>query len=290
MDVKTLAAALLSRSHSLGSLTKALDTPTKKVRTAEHGNELSFEFLDCARLDVQATWECYQRLSAKYASYGLDTPIWEIISEAGIGKAALKTMGVRPWMEVQPGGIDKGLLSLIMSTYYGGRTEVHLRRQLTRVVHTDFTAHFATVGALQNFWQFVIGQGFTKRDATAEIWTLVNEATPEMFQRPEAWPKLTALVRVRPDDDLFPIRAPYGHEKHATIGLNFLTHDGQLWVTLADCLVAKFLSGKAPSIEEAMLFEPGPPQAGLKPVKICKTHARPLQRRFLPGARTYERG
>jgi hypothetical protein len=268
VDVKTLAAALTSRSHSLESLTKALDTPTKKVESQHHGEELTFAYLDYARSDVQATWECYQRLSAKYATYNLDTPVWEIMSEAGIGKAMLKTMGVRPWMETQRGGIDKGQVSLIMSTYFGGRTEVHLRRQLARVVHTDFTSNYAMVCALQNLWRFVIGQGFTERLATAEIRALVDQATPEMFQRQEAWPRLTAIVRVQPDRDLLPVRAQYDGGSHATIGLNFLTYKGQLYVTLAECLVAKFLSGKAPTIEEAIMFEPGPPQPGLRPVSI----------------------
>jgi hypothetical protein len=268
VDVKTLAAALLSRTHSLESLTKALDTPTKKVRSEDHGQELTFAYLDYARADVRATWECYRALAAKYATYGLDTPVWEILSEAGIGKATLRAMGIQPWMKAQPGEIDKGLLSLIMSTYFGGRTEVHLRRQVTRVVHTDFTAQYPTVCALQNLWRFVIGQGFTKRDATEQARKLLAEATPEMFQRPEAWPKLTMLVRVRPGRDLFPIRTGYRNERHATIGLNFLTYTKGIWVTLADCLVAKFLSGRAPAIEEAILFEPGPPQRGLRAVSI----------------------
>jgi hypothetical protein len=268
VDVKTLASALTSRSHSLESLTKTLDTPTKKLRSESHGQELAFAYLDYARSDVQATWECYQRLAAIYAAYGLDTPVWEIFSEAGIGKATLKAMGVRPWMQAQPSGIDKGLLSRIMSSYCGGRTEVHLRRQLTRVMHTDFTSMYPTVCALQNLWRFVIGQGFTKRDATAEVRALVEQATPEMFKNPENWPKLTAIVRVRPDRDLLPIRSPYAGEKHATIGLNYFTWDGQHWATLSDCLVAKFLSGRAPKIEEALLFEPGPPQAGLRAVRI----------------------
>ena len=140
---------------------------------------------------------------------------------------------------------------------------------LLEVLHTDFISNYAMVCALQNLWRFVIGQGFTKRLATAEIQAFVDQATPEIFQRQEAWPRLTAIVRVQPAYDLLPVRAPYNGERNATIGLNFLTYKGRLYVTLADCLVAKFLSGKAPTIEEAIVFEPGPPQSGLRPVSIC---------------------
>ncbi len=127
-DVKTLAKALTSRVHSLETLTTALDTPTQKRGSQDHGAPLNFAYLDYSRDDVAATWECYVCLKAKYASYRLNTPAHEIVSEAGIGKAALGTIGIKPWLKAQPDGLDPALASLIMSTYYGGRTEVRWRR------------------------------------------------------------------------------------------------------------------------------------------------------------------
>ena len=283
-DVKTLAKAVTSRAHSLESLCAALETPTQKVGSQEHGAPLSSGYLDYARSDVAATWECYIRIKAKYDAYGLNTPAHDIISEASIGKAAIASMGVRPWREVQPGGLDPGLVSLIMSTYFGGRTEVRRRREVVRVLHTDFTSMYPTVCTAQGLWRFVIGEGFTHRDGTDEVRAFLEAATPEQFQDLAAWPKLTALVRVTPDFDLFPIRAPFGASTErkgrgkaarpsATIGLNYLRADRPLWFTLADCLVAKFLSGVTPEIEEALVFEPGPPQAGLEPVKVLGRHS-----------------
>jgi hypothetical protein len=284
VDVKTLAGALMSRSHSLESLAVALATPTQKVRSEEHGQAVTFDYLDYARSDVAATWECYQALGAKYRTFGFTTPIHEIISEAGIGKAALQTMGIKSWMEVQPGGIDRGLTSLIMSTYYGGRTEVRIRRKRVRVVHTDFTSMYPTVCTLQHLWAFVIGRGFKHRDATAEVRALVAEATPAMFQDAANWLRLAVLVRVRSDRDFFPVRAPYSEPSSvlkrngtarpasATIALNGLSHDQPMWFTLADCLAAKFLSGKIPYIEEAILFEPGQPQPNLAPISMLGRH------------------
>jgi transcriptional regulator with XRE-family HTH domain len=283
-DVKTLAKALTSRVHSLESLTEALKTPKQKIGSQEHGAPLSFGYLDYARDDVAATWECYVSLKRKYDTYGLRTPAHEIVSEAGIGKAALATIGIQPWLKVQPGPFDPALVSLIMSTYYGGRTEVRLRREKVRVLHTDFTSMYPTVCTAQGLWRFVIGEGFTHRDGTAEVRAFLEAATPELFQDLANWPKLAALVRVTPDYDLFPIRAPFGTASpqkksrrkapppSATIGLNYLKADRPMWFTFADCLVAKFLYGKTPKIEQALIFEPGPPQRGLEQIKVLGRH------------------
>jgi hypothetical protein len=144
---------------------------------------------------------------------------------------------------------------------------------------------YPTVCSLQGLWSFVIGEGFTHRDATAEIQAFVAAATPEMLQDPDAWRYLTAVVEVRPDADLFPVRAPYASRPPlrrgaaqkaprapATIALNPLSCDRPLWFTVADCLAAKFLSGKPPQIEQAIFFEAGPPQAGLKPITLLGRH------------------
>jgi hypothetical protein len=64
-DVKTLAASLTSCSFSLASLCQYLKTPTQKLDTDEHGGPISSDYLNYARADVQATWECYATLAVK---------------------------------------------------------------------------------------------------------------------------------------------------------------------------------------------------------------------------------
>ncbi len=103
VDVKTLAAALLSRSHSLASLSDFLRTPHRKQATEKHGESLTDAYLDYAVNDVQVTWECFVALKGQYDKHGLSlTPMHSIYSEASLGKAYLKQMGIRPWREVQP--------------------------------------------------------------------------------------------------------------------------------------------------------------------------------------------
>jgi hypothetical protein len=58
VDVKTLAAALTSKSHSLASLANLLKVPTPKEESDEHGEALTAEYVRYALRDVQTTWEC----------------------------------------------------------------------------------------------------------------------------------------------------------------------------------------------------------------------------------------
>ena len=268
VDLKTLAAALTSRSHSLESLCEALDVPTRKAASEDHGGPLTAAYLDYARADVQATWECYEALLAMYAEHGLTTPAHRIISEASVGKAYLKKMGVRPLLACQ--AVPGGLFGKIMSAFYGGRAEVRIRRKVAEVIYTDFKSMYPTVNTLMSLWRFVIADGFTWIDSTAETRSFLERVTREDFQRPETWRSLNTLVKVRPDGDLLPVRAKYDPGANATnaIGLNYLSHEGGIWYSLADVLASKVLTGKVPAIIEAMTFEPGKPQHGLKPIRL----------------------
>lgn len=263
IDVRTTAAAILSGGYSLESLCEALCTETRKMGTAEHGLPLSDSYLDYARADVAATWECFVALRARYAGFGLSRPLHKIKSEAGLGKAMLAEMGVAIEGESDPAKIARAL-----HTYFGGRAEVHIRRQIMPVILSDFMSMYPTVFTLMRLWPFVIGKGVRERDATAETRTFLASTLIEDWQDQAQWRSLTTLVRVRCERDLLPVRSYYQGEHHASIGLNLLTAPDPLWITLADCLAAKFLSGKTPEIVEAVAFDPGPPQTGLHPIDL----------------------
>ena len=218
---------------------------------------------------MQATWECYAELARRYERLGLtETPLAQVYSEASLGKAYLKAMKIKPWREVQP-NVPPQLLATIMGSYYGGRSEVRIRRELRQVVLCDFLSMYPTVCTLMGLWRFVIAEGMTWHDATDEVRSFLNEVSIADQQRRETWPQMTALVRVVPRGDIFPVRAKYGDEAQATIGLNYLTSEQPLWFTLADCVASKLLTGRTPHIIEALTFEPGPVQSGLRPVAIA---------------------
>jgi plasmid maintenance system antidote protein VapI len=277
IDVGTLAGALLSRPFTLRSLAEYLKTPHQKLGTDEHGKALSPEYLDYAVRDVQVTWECFVELRRRYGEHGLiKTPVRRILSEASLGKAYLREMGIRPFLKKQP-DFPPALTGKIMGTYYGGRTEVHQRRLVMRVLYCDFTSMYPTVSALMKLWPFLIAKNITWRDATTETQEFLDKVTLEDLRRPETWPLLRVLVRIKPDGAVLPIRAKYElegaehvrRERHYTIGLNHLRADQPFWYTLADVIASKLLTGRAPQILEALAFEAGAPQDGLKPVAIA---------------------
>ena len=268
IDCKTLSGALFAKSFSLKTLCDTLGVENGKTQYDDFNAAISKEFIAYAVRDTQATWECYTALIDKYEKLCLDnTPAEKIYSEASIGKACLKSMGVKPWRECQ-GDFDPQIIGNIMSAYYGGRSEIGIRRQHRQVMLCDFLSMYPTVCTLMQLWPFVIATGIKQWDAMAEAKAILDMVTPEQLQSKDLWQKLTVLVRVKPDADIFPVRANYGDAAQATIGLNYLTGDKAQWFTLADCIASKLLSGKTPEIIEAIGFTPMAKQKGLSSIYI----------------------
>ncbi len=269
VDIKTVAAALTSRSFSLGNLGEFLGVASVKLTAESHGGPLTEDYLAYAERDVQTSWECFLRLRDRYGEHRLTaTPLNAIYSEAGLGKAYLKEMGICPWREAQP-DMPQEMIGAIVSSYYGGRSEVHIRRQIEQIAYCDFLSMYPTVCVLMGLWRFVIAQGMMWEEATEQAQGLLDAATVDDLQSPSFWGGLTILVAIVPQADLFPVRARYGIEAHYTIGLNHLASEAPPWFTLADCIAAKLLTGKMPKLIRAIRFTPGPVQAGLKQIDIA---------------------
>lgn len=268
VDVNTLATSLLSHGFTLASLSRTLNVPNPKLEYDDFDGPINDAMITYAVRDVQTTWECYQALIAKLDGLGLsDLRPEEIYSEASIGKGYLREMGIAPWRETQP-DFPSEMLGRILSSYYGGRSEIRIRREVRQVILCDFLSMYPTVCTLMGLWRFVTASGMTWRDATAETRDFLGRVSLVDLQVPHLWPKLTTLVQVQPDDDIFPVRATYENEALATIGANHLSSETPLCFTLADCIASKLLTGKAPHIVEAVTFEPGPMQAGLCPINV----------------------
>ncbi len=267
VDVKTAAAALLSRSFSLASLAAFLGTDAQKTKTEEHGGQLTADYISYARQDVETTWQCFKALRDKYRVYQLSTPLHRILSEASLGKAYLKEMGIRPWRKVQL-EFPPDLIGIIMSTYYGGRAEVHFRREIAQVLYCDFLSMYPTVCTLMGLWRYVIATGVEWTETTERTQAWLDAVTEANLRKQPTWRQLTRLVQVLPDDDILPVRARYRDEPQTTIGLNHLRSKQPLWYTLADCVAAKFLTGRTPRIVQAISCNPKAKQRNLRSVAI----------------------
>jgi hypothetical protein len=268
VDVKTLAGSIFARSFSLAGLCQLLKVPNPKLDFDEFDGPITAQMVRYAVRDVQATWECYADLVSRYAAFGItSTSPEKVYSEASIGKGNLRDMGIVPWQKVEP-NFPRQILANIMGSYFGGRSEVRIRRELRQVMLCDFLSMYPTVCTLMGLWRFVIAEGMTRRDATNETRELLTSIDVADLKESTIWRELSVLVRVRPSADIFPVRASYSGEAQPTIGLNRLSSEQPLWFTLADCIASKLLSGKAPHVVEAVAFAPGPVQSGLLPIKI----------------------
>jgi hypothetical protein len=268
IDLRTLAGALFARSFSLASLSKFLNVRNPKLEFENFAGPITHEMIRYAVGDVQTTWECYAELLERFGRLQLETLRPEkAFSEASIGKAYLRDMGIEPWRKVQS-EFPPQLLAKIMGTYFGGRSEVRIRREIRQVILCDFLSMYPTVCVLMGLWRYVIAQGLELQEATKEAQQLLDTTDLQQLQSPSFWPRLTMLVRVRADADIFPVRASYSGEAQSTIGTNYLSSDTPLWFTLADCIASKLLTGNAPDIIEGIKFSPGPAQQGLKSIKV----------------------
>lgn len=269
IDVNTVASALLSERFKLDGLAKRLKTKHRKLGMEHHGGPIDSNAIEYARRDPQVTWECYVALRDKYASYNLTrTPLHKVFSEASVGKAHLREMNIAPLLQVQP-DFPREMQGRIMSTLYGGRSEVGIRRQMTQVFLCDFLSMYPTVCVMQNLWPFFIASGVTWREDAQWVRVFLERTTLADLQRSETWRELVAIVEVMPNDDAFPIRAKYGTGNETTIGLNYASSHKLLVYTLADCVTSKLITGKAPKVVRAWIFSSKEPQEGLQPVNIA---------------------
>ena len=266
LDVKTLSAALFARSFSLASLSNFLNVANPKLDFDEFDGPVTEEMVRYAVRDVQTTWECYEELMKRFRALHLTQSSPEkIYSEAGVGKAYLREMGIQPWRKMQP-DIPPQLMANIMATYFGGRSEVRIRREIRQVILCDYLSMYPTVCTLMSLWCFVIANKMRWRDTTEKTREFLDKVDLKKLRSQKTWKRLTTLVRVSPNSDVFPVRADYSGERQSTIGANYLTSEEPLWFTLADCIASKLLTGKSPQIVEAIAFSPGRPQPGLKAI------------------------
>ena len=250
------------------TLAEFLEVESRKLDTEEHGGPITREYVEYAVRDVQTTWECYQKLTQRYESFALtETPASKIYSEASLGKAYLKAMNVKPWLQVQ-GDVLPNVVAMIMASYFGGRSEVRICRDLRQVILCDFLSMYPTVCTLMGLWRFVIAEGMAWHDETEKTRALLERISLDDLKNQGIWKHLCTIVRVAPDWDIFPVRAPYDGTGPATIAANHLKSEEPLYFTLADCIASKLLMGVTPRIVEAWNFRPGKPQGDLHPIAI----------------------
>jgi len=125
----------------------------RKQHPARHG-AVTEEFIERNRRDVQAISGLTLKLLEEFVKHPIVLQATQVYSPASIGKGYLRAMGIDPILERQP-SFPKEYLGYAQSSFFGGRTSVHIRKVVCPVVYTDFLSMYPTVNALMSLCRFV---------------------------------------------------------------------------------------------------------------------------------------
>jgi len=268
LDLRTLGWAIRNKKYSLESACKDFNTPIRKIKVKEHG-KITKGYIDYCVNDVKSTYSLSSTMSKEYEKYEIDLAITKAYSPASIGKALLYKMGIIRAAE-KILDIPDTVLGYVMSTYYGGRSEVRIRKKPVPVVYMDFLSMYPTVCTLMELWKFITCDHIKYEAYTDEIIELIDKIRSEDLTNREIWKKLHVIVEVEPHSDILPVRGKYDDDGASlNIGINYLDGNGmRLWYTIHDVIVSKLLTGKTPKITKAIRFLPGEKQEGLKSIQF----------------------
>jgi hypothetical protein len=263
LDLHTLAFALHSESYSLDRACAAFGVPGKVKH--EPTGKVSAAEIDYCRQDVRATTDLLNALRREFDLHPIGLQPDRAYSPASIAKAYLDAMGITPPKDKFK--TPNRIFGIAMQAYYGGRAECRIRHVPVPIVHTDFTSQYPSVNALLGNGDILTAQDLSFVEATGDVRRLLNTVTLERAFDPRFWKQLKFFALVRPNQDIFPVRALYNNETQ-NIGVNRLTSDKPIWFAGPDVVASILLTGKVPHIEKAVRIVPDGKQAGLQPTKL----------------------
>jgi len=288
LDLRTLAFALTDRGYTLKQACEAFGVEHGKTRAKRHGI-ITKTYIDYNRRDVLATSELAEKLLEEYMKHPITLQPTKAYSPASIGKAYLRTMGIRPILERQS-DFPMKYLGYAQSAFFGGRISAHIRKVPVPVVYTDFLSMYPTVNSLMFLWSFVTAQEikvveYCKSEAESFLQRLKDD--PDILFKPETWKDLTAFVRVLPNGDILPSRARYSSQTNDwQVAVNYLYAKGNdasqaLWFSLPDVVASVVLTGHIPKIVDGFRIRAEGKLKELRPVKLrSAVEVDPAQRNF----------
>jgi hypothetical protein len=253
LDTQTLARALLGPGPSgMQALLDRLNIPKEyRKETADYYGPIMPEYIGYCRSDVENTWQIFRALRELYNKHGRSRPMQKIYSEASLGKAYLDDFGIQGFNKLNP-AFDQVALGCFMESYYGGRSDVHVRHESVEVIHHDFKAEYSTVNALMGLQELLTAKQIGLKTDSPEAKAFLENVTLDDLQKKETWLKLRGVALIAPDDDILPFRAQYGEIKDGTIsvniGVNRVISACPAWYTFADIIASTLLTGRTPKI------------------------------------------
>jgi len=256
LDLKTLAVTLTDEKHiTLEKACEIFNKRYKKIKVIEHG-KITKNYIEYNINDTLATYELYENLKKELERYEIKIPITEVYSSASLGKACLEQLGVKPFFEMNP-NFSRKILGYVMSAYYGGRSEVKIRKKPVKVTVIDFLSMYPTMFILMDLWSLLIAEKIECIYDTENVKRFVENISLEDLRKQETWKNLNVIVQVLPENDILPVRMRYDEKENTfNIGVNYISSKIALWYALPDVIASKLLTGKSPKILKAIRFLP----------------------------------
>jgi hypothetical protein len=266
LDLHTLGWALFNEQYSLKTACKVLKTKNQKFDHEPSGT-VNKDELEYARQDVRCTVDVLNALKQEFDRHPIDLHPDKAVSPASVGKAYLQAMGITPPKEKF--AVSNRIHGIASQAYFGGRSECRIRNTPLPVVLTDFSSQYPTINSLLGNPEVLIAESLSFEDATADVQVLVDKITLDDCFKPSYWKKMKFFARIRPDEDIVPVRAEYSDDGITkNIGVNYFTSKEPIWLSGPDVIASKLLAGKAPHIEKAIRMVPHGHQKGLKATSL----------------------
>ena len=169
---------------------------------------------------------------ADYLQDPIDLQPTRAFSAASRGKAHMRPMNIQPVLERQP-DLPADVLGHVMTGYFGGRAEAHIRRAPVPVTYLDFASMYPTVNVLMDLWHVMTAAEVEiVEEDPSKLRTWIDRRTVEDMFDPAIWPELRLFVQIKPNADVLPVRAAYGAAHDFNIGVNYYNSDEPQWYAL----------------------------------------------------------
>jgi hypothetical protein len=266
LDLRHLVTALTGKKLSLESAAAAFGLSDAKLPTEGHG-VITPAYIDYNRHDVALTACLLEAVRVEWDRHPLQLAPEHVLSPATMAKGYLRSMGITP--PAKKFSLPPEFLGMTMTAFFGGRTEVRVRRLPVPVVHTDFRSMYPTVNSLLGLWDIITAEALAAVPDTEAVQAWMAQLTREQCESPATWPRLRFFAKILPQGDILPVRATYDPTRQGTcIGVNPLTSDTPIWAAGPDCVASFLLTGRVPRILETVRLVPSGQQEGLKPISL----------------------
>jgi hypothetical protein len=264
LDLRTLAWALFNRSYSLKRLCEELNCEHRKIEHQPTG-EVTFEEIEYARQNGRCTVDALNALKEEFDKHPIPLNPCNAYSPASVAKSYFDAMGIiRPAEKFKINPRHQGIA---MQTYYGGRSETHIRCSEVPTVPVDFTSEYPTCCVLLGLFDILTDKSITFEDETTKIRKLVRQISLDRCFDPQVWKQFNFFALIEPDGDILPVRTVYDGVTQ-NIGNNYLTSKTPLWFAGCDVIASVIRTGNAPRILRAIRIVPHGKQAGMKTVRL----------------------